>query len=117
MLQNNQAELQRKASEDFIPNTTVVDRLTKMGFPSQLVDVCLREASNNMEEAVEAALRMQSDGSYEAILANVLGSTSGASTSSVAAQIVENIQNSRPENHKETEEVRTRGTRPQCLFL
>lgn len=108
MLQNNQSELQRKAAEDFIPNATVVDRLTKMGFHPDIVNACLRQACNNMDEAVEMALRMQTDGNFEQMLNGLLTSTSEASTSvaCAAAQIVESIQNdSLKENDADTQAV------------
>lgn len=79
MLQNNKTGLQQKASEDFIADSKIVDLMTKMGFHPQIVDMSLRYASNNMDEAVDMLLRMQSDGTYEDLLTSIGGSTSNAS--------------------------------------
>ncbi len=102
---------QQKVSEDFIPDTKIVENMTGMGFHPEIINMSLRHACNNMNEAVEMLLRMQGDGTYENLLTSICGASSGATSSassslqaiastssplsSVAAKLVENFKNSR----------------------
>lgn len=105
MLQNNKTELQRKVSEDFKPDAKIVDHMSKMGFHPEIINMSLRHASNNMDEAIDMLIRMQGEGTYENLLASICGSTSEANTSTassssladVAANVSANIRNSRME--------------------
>lgn len=106
MLQTNKTELQQKVSEDFIPDTTIVDQMTKMGFHPEIVNMSLRYAANNMNEAVEMLLRMQGEGTYENLLSSIGGGTSSDATASssstsaasVAAAVIENITTAKLED-------------------
>ncbi|XP_037050774.1 NEDD8 ultimate buster 1-like [Bradysia coprophila] len=85
MLQNNKTALQQKVSEDFIPDTKIVDEMTKMGFHPEIINMSLRHVSNNMNEAVDMLLRMQGEGTYDNLLTSICGSTSAAATSTIPA--------------------------------
>lgn len=101
MLQTNKTELQQKVSEDFVPDTTIVDQMTKMGFHPEIINMSLRYAANNMDEAVDMLLRMQGEGTYENLLTSILGTSSEGtnsdgttpSTSSAASAIAEAVEN------------------------
>lgn len=91
MLQNNKTALQQKVAEDFIPDTKIIDQMTKMGFHPEIISMSLRQVSNNMSEAVDMLLRMQGEGTYDNLLTSICGSTSAATTSNLAA--VANVLN------------------------
>lgn len=103
MLEKNKTELQRKVAEDFVPDATIVDQMTKMGFHPEIINMSLRHACNSMDDAVDMLLRMQGEGTYENLLTSICGSTFGASSStastsestpmsSVAAAVIENFK-------------------------
>lgn len=77
MLQNNQTLLQQKLTEDFIPDSKIVDHMVKMGFHPEIVNMSLRQAVNNMDEAVDMLLRMQGNGTYDNLLTSICGAVSG----------------------------------------
>lgn len=87
MLQTNQTLLQEKLNDDFIPDTTIVDHMVKMGFHPEIVNMSLRYAVNNMNEAVDMLLRMQGEGTYDNLLTSICGSTSGAASSSTPTSL------------------------------
>lgn len=117
MLEKNKTELQRKVSEDFVPDTTIVDQMTKMGFHPEIINMSLRHVSNNMDDAVDMLLRMQGEGTYENLLTSICGSTSGANTSTsgsesestptspLAAAVIENFKKAKTDEDINAMEV------------
>ncbi|KAJ6638174.1 NEDD8 ultimate buster 1 [Pseudolycoriella hygida] len=88
MLRNNHTALEQKVVDDFIPNSSIVDQMTKMGFHPDIIQMSLRKAKNNLIEAVEMLLSMQSDGTYANLLSSILPSSSSTTPSTSALSAI-----------------------------
>lgn len=71
MLQDNQDQLRKLVVEDFVADENVAVSMENMGFDSDMIKMALRFAINNMGEAVEMLLKMQSEGTYQSVLENL----------------------------------------------
>lgn len=71
MLQENPDVLRQQLLDDFLPDKDAMEEMREMGFDAALIKLALRAALNDKSGAIESLVKMQSDGTYEALLNNV----------------------------------------------
>lgn len=84
MLQDNYEQLSREISEAVTPAPDLLDQITKIGFPKEIVEMALRYNVNDMEKTVEYLLSLQSNNNFASTLETLTNQLmdGGASTSS-----------------------------------
>lgn len=72
MLQENQSTLCDELHKTIEPDTRLCDIISNMGFDVELIRQALKENTNDMQKTIESLLKMQTDGTYENALKEVL---------------------------------------------
>lgn len=91
MLQDQPEQLRQAAADDFIIDDESQRSMITMGFNEEIIKMALQFASNDMSKAVEMLLKMQTEGTYDNLLTQILdgdgaaGADGGASTSAAAS--------------------------------
>lgn len=88
MLQDQPEQLRQAAADDFIVDDESQRSMLTMGFNEEIIKMALQFASNDMSKAVEMLLKMQTEGTYDNLLTQILdgaGAAGGASTSAAAS--------------------------------
>lgn len=98
-MQENQSALQDELSREIVPSSGLREKMLAMGFHAEIIDMALKNSTNQMDAAVEELLRLQADGTYEETLSKLLPSVAsqidlspsmdGPSTSSKARRDIE----------------------------
>lgn len=58
---------------EIAPNKSLREQMILMGFPAQIVDLALKNITNeSMDSAIEELMRLQSDGTYDQMLDTLL---------------------------------------------
>lgn len=106
-MQENQSVLKEEFTNQIIPNKSIVEQMKSMGFHNDMIEMALKNVANNMDEAVEMLLRMQSSGKYEEVLTNLILSADSASGSgpSTSAKSFENEMEKNLKKQAELDEV------------
>lgn len=95
MLQDQSEQLRQAAADDFIVDDEAQRSMLTMGFNEEIIKMALQFASNDMSKAVEMLLKMQTEGTYDNLLTQILdgaGSAGGASTSAAASSARSHIE-------------------------
>lgn len=88
MLQDQPEQLRQAAADDFIVDDVSQRSMITMGFNEEIIKMALQFASNDMSKAVEMLLKMQTEGTYDNLLTQILdgaGAQGAASTSAAAS--------------------------------
>lgn len=98
-MQENQPALQEELSREIVPSKGLREQMLAMGFHAEIIDMALKNSTNQMDAAVEELIRLQANGTYENILSNLTqlaastidlsSSHDGPSTSSNAKRDIE----------------------------
>lgn len=90
MLQDNYEQISQELSEEVTPEPDLLDEITKIGFPKEIVEMALKFNANDMEKTVEYLLSLQSNNNFASTLetlTNQLLGEGGPSTSSGSSDI------------------------------
>lgn len=88
MLQDNYEQLSIELSEEVKPEPDLLDQITKIGFPKEIVEMALKYNTNDMEKTVEYLLSLQSNNNFASTLEMLTSQLlDGASTSSGSADV------------------------------
>lgn len=68
MLHKNYEELSLELAKNIIPEPNLLDEITKIGFPKEIVEMALKYNSNDMEKTVEYLLSFQSNDDFSSHL-------------------------------------------------
>lgn len=72
MLQENSNELRIQLLDDVVPAEKAIAELEEMGFHSVMAKLALQHSLNNVDNAIASMIKMQNDGTYEAVLNDML---------------------------------------------
>lgn len=72
ILQQNQSVLRDELQQTVKPDESLCQQILNMGFDIELIRDALKNTSNDMQRAIENLLRMQSEGTYQNALQEVL---------------------------------------------
>lgn len=72
LLQNRNSELQEEFSKSIKPDENLCEKIAIMGFDMELIKSMLKETSNDFQKTIENLLKMQSDGTVENKLKEVV---------------------------------------------
>lgn len=72
MLQEQPEQLRQLMQDDFLADTETVDAMKVMGFNEEMIKIALKASANDMGRAVEMMLKMQNDGTYSTVLAQLV---------------------------------------------
>lgn len=123
LLQDNQEALRLELAQQIVPDTNLHTELVGMGFQTDLVNVALRLAGNNMASALEELLRLQDDDSYDEMLKKIVDVANVAGPSSAAASAIDRLTKSLSKAKKMDEVCLSRisngnpSVQDECHFL
>lgn len=88
MIQQNYEELSLELSKDVTPKEDLLDQITKIGFPKEIVEMALKYNTNDMEKTVDYLLSLQSNINFASTLEAITSQFfDGPSTSSGSADV------------------------------
>lgn len=88
MLQENYEQLSQELAEEVTPEPDLLDQITKIGFPKEIVEMALKYNTNDMEKTIEYLLSLQSNNNFGSTLETLTNQLlAGPSTSSGSADV------------------------------
>lgn len=89
MLQEQPEQLRQSMLDDFVADTEALNTMKTMGFNEEIIKMALKASTNDMNRAVEMMLKMQNDGTYSALLSQLIdNAVSGAPTTATSSTCI-----------------------------
>lgn len=94
-MQEKSSELKDEFSKTVVPDKDLIAHIASMGFDNEIIKSMLKDTANDMQKTIDNLLKMQSDGTYENTLKEIINTLpldpSMPSTSNALNQIREKI--------------------------
>lgn len=105
LLQNQNSELHEEFSKSIKPDESLCEKIAIMGFDMELIKSMLKETSNDAQKTIENLLKMQSDGTHENKLKELV---SNLLTSNPPNPLSNPLNPSMPSTSRITENIKER---------